>query len=79
MDALVRAAEGMVQRDHAHIARQRIDAFRDRLAHVGDAVAQLEALLPAMAGAEAAADAERAARIADQMRRIAVALGAQES
>jgi hypothetical protein len=39
----------------------------------------LEALLSAMAEGETVADAERAARIADQMHRIAMDLGAQES
>jgi hypothetical protein len=78
VEAVVRAAEGMIQRDHGRIARRRIDAFRDRLAQVEDAVAQLEDLLPAMGEGQAAADAERAARIADRMRRIAMVLGAQE-
>jgi hypothetical protein len=53
----------MVKRDHG-----RIDAFRNRLAQVEDAVAQLEDLLPAMTEGEAPADAGRAARIADRMR-----------
>jgi hypothetical protein len=60
----VRTAEGMVKRDHG-----RIDAFRNWLAQVEDAVAQLEDLLPAMTEGETAADAGRVARIADRMRR----------
>jgi uncharacterized membrane protein len=76
VEAVMRKAEDMLKRDYARTVRQRIDAFRDRLAQVEDSVKQLEPLLPAMAEGETAADAERAARIADRMRRIAMALGA---